>query len=73
MTADMRTLSKCYRLKIHHTNRAYIKGALDKYNIIPQLFQKKKKKKRKERKKKSQDFYTISVSMGNDCMLSVTF
>ena len=40
-----------------------IKGALDKYNIIPQLFS-----------EKSWDFYTIgSVGMGNDCMLSSTF
>ena len=39
------------------------KGALDKYNIIIQLFP-----------KKSWDFHTIrSVSMGNDCMLSFTF
>ena len=40
-----------------------IKGVLDKYNIIPQLFQKTK-----------WDFHTIrSVGMGNDCMLSFTF
>ena len=40
-----------------------IKGALDKYNIIPKLFQ-----------KKSWDFYTIrSVGMSNDCMPSFTF
>ena len=39
-----------------------IKGALDKYNIILQLFF-----------QKSWDFYTIrSVGMGNDCMLSFT-
>ena len=39
-----------------------IEGALDKYNIIPQLFQ------------KSWDFYTIrGVDIGNDCMLSFTF
>ena len=38
------------------------KGALDKYNIIPQLFAKK------------WDFYTIrSDGMGNDYMLSFTF
>ena len=40
-----------------------VKGALDKYNIIPQLVP-----------KKSWDFYTIrSAGMGNDCMLSFTF
>ena len=40
-----------------------VKGALDKYIIIPQLFF-----------GKSWDFYTIkSVGMGNDCMLSFTF
>ena len=39
-----------------------IKGALDKFNIIPQI------------SKKSWDFYTIiSVGMGNDCMPSFTF
>ena len=39
-----------------------IKGALGKYNIILNLFQ------------KSWDFCTIRiVSMGNDCMLSFTF
>ena len=39
------------------------KGALDKYNIIPQLFS-----------KKSWDFDTIrSVCMDNDCMPSLTF
>ena len=39
-----------------------IKGALDKYNMNPQL------------PKKSWDFYTIrSVGMGNDRMLSFTF
>ena len=39
------------------------KGALDKYNIIAQLFP-----------KKSWDFYTIrSVDMGNDYMLSLTY
>ena len=39
-----------------------IKGALDKFNIIPNFFQ------------KSWDFYTIrSVGMGNDCMPSFTF
>ena len=41
-----------------------IKGALDKHNIIPQLFQ----------KKKNWDYHTIgSVGMGNDPMLSFTF
>ena len=41
----------------------HFKGALDKYNIIPQLFP-----------KKSRDFYTIrSVCMGKDCMLSFMF
>ena len=41
----------------------YLKGALDKFNIIPQLFP-----------KKSWNFYTIrSVGMGNDCMPSFTF
>ena len=40
-----------------------LKGALDKYNIIPKLFS-----------KKSWDFYTIrSIGMINDCMLSFTF
>ena len=39
-----------------------IKGALDKYNIIPNFFPKKF------------GFFTIrSVGMGNDCMLSFTF
>ena len=36
-----------------------VKGALDKYNIIPQLFP-----------KNSWDFYTIRSI---DCMLSLTF
>ena len=40
-----------------------LKRAMDKYNIIPQLFS-----------KKSWDLYTIkSVGMGNDCMLSFMF
>ena len=40
-----------------------VKGALDKYNIIPNFFP-----------KKSWDFYTIrSVGIGKDCMLSLTF
>ena len=40
-----------------------IKGALDMYNIIPQLFF-----------KRSWDSYTIrSVGMGNDCISSFTF
>ena len=40
-----------------------IKGALDKYNIIPELFP-----------KKSWDFYTIrSVGIGNDYILSLMF
>ena len=40
-----------------------IKGAVDKYNIIPPTFS-----------KKSWDFYAIrSVGMGKDCMLSFTF
>ena len=41
----------------------FLKGALDKYNIIPPFFS-----------KYSWDFSTVrSVGMGNDCMLSVTF
>ena len=40
-----------------------IKGALDKFNIIPPTFF-----------QKSWDFYTIrSVDMGNDCMLHAEF
>ena len=40
-----------------------LKGALDKFNIIPPTFS-----------KKSWDFYTIrSVGMGNDCKPSFTF
>ena len=43
--------------------RLQVKGALDKYNIIPQHFY-----------KNNWDFYTIRrVGMGNDCMLSFTF
>ena len=39
-----------------------VKGALDKYNISPNFFQ------------KSWDFYTNrSVGMGDDCMLSFMF
>ena len=43
-----------------------IKGALEKYNIIPNFF--------KTNKQKSWDFYTIgSVGMVNDCMLGFRF
>ena len=43
-------------------NEIILKGALDKYNIIPQLSPKKL------------GFYTIrSVGMGNDRVLSFTF
>ena len=42
---------------------SYVKGALDKCNIISNFFF-----------QKGWDFYTIrSVCMGNDCMLSFTF
>ena len=58
------TIPFCYLPKTLKSQKVmYIKRALDKYNIIPQLFP-----------KKVWDFYTIrSVGMGNDNMLSFTF
>ena len=59
--------SELYQIKLiksyNYFDQKYFKGALDKCNIILQLFS-----------KKSWDFYTIrSVSMGNDCMPGFTF
>ena len=54
-----------------------VKGALDKFNIIPQFFPKKFGFLYHYPPiffKKSLDLYTIrSVGMGNDCMLSFIF
>ena len=67
----MECVSRAYTFNNHLTNWIIamglwllaLKGALDKFNIIPQLFP-----------KKSWDFYTIrSVGMSNDCMPSITF
>ena len=59
-----------HRIEIWWKSSEVMKGALDMYNIIPQLFSKKKKKKKEEKKK---DFYAIrSVGMGNDWIVSST-
>ena len=54
-------LASCHGSKVCDI-RFPIKGALDKFDIIPNFF------------KKSLDFYTIrSVGMSIDCVLSFTF
>ena len=55
-------VSSCDPLILDIVVTPNLKGALDKYNIIPKLFS-----------KTSWDFYTIrSVGKGSDCMLSFT-
>ena len=55
--------SHCAEVVIYFESILLLKGALDKFNIIPNFFP-----------KKSWDFYTIrSVGMSKDCMPSFTF
>ena len=58
------TVNNCYKFTASKQVKYMIfKGALDKFNIIPNFFP-----------KKSWDFYTVrSVGMSKDCMPSFAF